>query len=77
MVGSNQRLRQSQASRRLVLAVVHKGGKEEKFQTAHWIEKLKDKKFKTRVLEIMDEQIIRKFDTREGSAEDFYDVDKE
>jgi len=28
------------------------------------------------VFEIMDEQIIRKFDTREGTAEDFYDVDK-
>jgi recombination protein RecA len=58
-------------------SLVHKDGKEEKFQSAHWIEKLKDKKFKTRVLEIMDEQIIRKFDTREGSAQDFYDVDKE
>ena len=39
--------------------------------------KLQDKKFKDRVFEIMDEEIIRKFDTREGSAEDFYDVDKE
>ena len=27
--------------------------------------------------EIMDDEIIRKFDVREGSAEDFYDVDKE
>ena len=48
-------------------SLVHKDGKEEKFQSAHWIEKLEDKKFKTRVLEIMDEQIIRKFNDRVGS----------
>ena len=58
-------------------SLVYKDGKEEKFQSAHWVEKLKDKKFKTRVFEIMDEQIIRKFDVREGNAADFYDVDKE
>ena len=58
-------------------SLVYKDGKEEKFQTAHWVEKLKDKKFKSRVFEIMDEEIIRKFDVREGSAADFYDVDKE
>ena len=58
-------------------SLVYKDGKEEKFQSAHWVEKLKDKKFKNRVFEIMDEQIIRKFDVREGSAADFYDVDKE
>ena len=58
-------------------ALVHKDGTEEKFQSAHWVSKLEDAKFKSRVFEIMDEEIIRKFDTREGSAEDFYDVDKE
>jgi hypothetical protein len=57
-------------------ALVYKDGTEEKFQSAHWVSKLQDEKFRNRVFEIMDEQIIRKFDTREGSAEDFYDVDK-
>jgi recombination protein RecA len=58
-------------------ALVHKDGTEEKFQSAHWVSKLQDEKFRNRVFEIMDEQIIRKFDVREGNAEDFYDVDKE
>jgi hypothetical protein len=57
--------------------LVHKDGTEEKFQSAHWVSKLQDEKFRNRVFEIMDEQIIRKFDVREGNAEDFYDVDKE
>ena len=52
-------------------------GKEEKFQRAHWTEKLQNENFRNRVFEIMDEEIIGKFDKREGSAEDFYDVDKE
>jgi hypothetical protein len=58
-------------------SLVHKDGTQEKFQSAHWLTKLEDEKFKNRVFEIMDEEIIRKFDTREGSAQDFYDVDKE
>ncbi len=58
-------------------ALVYKDGTEEKFQSAHWVSKLQDEKFRNRVFEIMDEQIIRKFDIREGNAEDFYDVDKE
>jgi hypothetical protein len=58
-------------------SLVHKDGTEEKFQSAHWVSKLEDEKFKNRVFEIMDEEIIRKFDVREGNAEDFYDVDKD
>ena len=58
-------------------SLVYKDGTEEKFQSAHWVSKLEDEKFKSRVFEIMDEEIIRKFDVREGSAADFYDVDKE
>ena len=45
----------------------------EKFQGSKWSEKLKNEKFRTRVLEIMDEEIIRKFDNRTGNAEDFYE----
>ena len=56
---------------------MHADGTEEKFQSAHWTDKLQDEKFRGRVFEIMDDEIIRKFDVREGSAEDFYDVDKE
>ena len=45
----------------------------EKFQAAKWTEKLQSDKFRKRVLEIMDEEIIMKFDKRTGSAEEFYE----
>ena len=49
----------------------------EKFQAAKWTEKLQDKKFKDRVLEVMDEEIIRKFDDRTGNAADYYEKEEE
>ena len=52
-------------------------GTSEKFQTATWLDKLQDNKFRSRVLEIMDEEIILKFKNREGEASYFYDVDSE
>ena len=52
-------------------------GTSTKFMASQWVEQLQDEDFRTRVYEIMDEEIIRKFDAREGSADDFYDVDKE
>jgi hypothetical protein len=58
-------------------SLVYKNGKEDKFQAAKWLEKLKDEKFKTRVLEIMDEDIIMRFEKKEGKAENFYDIDQE
>ena len=48
-----------------------------KFQAATWTKRLEDEGFKNRVFEIMDEEIIMKFDARVGDAKDFYDVDKE
>ena len=50
-------------------------GTTEKFQSATWMDKLQNQKFKDRVLEIMDEEIILKFQNREGDASNFYDVD--
>ena len=58
-------------------SLVYSDGTEEKFQSAHWLDKLEDDRFRNRVFEIMDEEIIKKFDNREGDAGDFYDVDKE
>jgi recombination protein RecA len=49
----------------------------EKFQGSGWVDKLQDKKFRTRVLEIMDEEIIRKFDDRTGNAADYYEKEEE
>jgi recombination protein RecA len=57
--------------------LVHKDGSEEKFQASKWDEKLEDKKFKDRVLELMDEEVILKFDERTGNAEDYYKEEEE
>ena len=57
-------------------SLIYKNGKAEKFQAAKWKEKLQDKKFKERVLQIMDEDIIMRFDKKEGKAEEFYDIDQ-
>ena len=38
-------------------------GKELKFRSSQWVDKLKDQKFKSLVFEIMDEEIIKKFDS--------------
>jgi recombination protein RecA len=57
--------------------LVHDDGQEEKFQASKWVEKMHDDKFRQRVYQIMDEEVIMKFHTREGNAEDFYDNDDE
>ena len=57
--------------------LIYEDGTSEKFQAAKWKEKLQDEKFKNRVLQIMDEEIILRFEKKEGSAESFYNVDPE
>ena len=48
-------------------------GKMVKFQPAKWDEKMKDPNFKQRVYDVMDEEVIQKFDKRLGKAKDFYE----
>lgn len=50
-------------------------GKEVKFQTTKWMEMLKDQAFKEQILRLMDKEIIQKFDSREGNAKNFYNID--
>tara|TARA_R110000765_G_scaffold229254_3_gene332769 strand:- start:1740 stop:2336 length:597 start_codon:yes stop_codon:yes gene_type:complete len=57
--------------------LVYENGKTEKFQGAKWKEKLQNKKFRDRVLQIMDEDIIMRFDKKEGKAGEFYDIDQQ
>jgi recombination protein RecA len=38
-------------------------GKEHKFRSKEWMEKLKDKKFKKMIIDIMDEELIKKFES--------------
>jgi len=52
-------------------------GKEIKFQSKDWKEKLKDNAFKEEVFKIMDKEIIHKFEAREGNAKNFYNIDDE
>jgi recombination protein RecA len=53
--------------------LVYEDGTTEKFQAAKWKEKLQSEKFRQRVLQIMDEEIVMKFDNRQGNAKDFYE----
>ena len=43
-----------------------------KFQATKWTERLQDEAFRKTVLDIMDEEVILKFDQRVGPAEEFY-----
>ena len=49
-------------------------GYEKKFQPSKWSDIIStDEEFKSHVLEIMDEEIIQKFDKRQGDAKNFYE----
>lgn len=65
-------LKQSGAWYSLIL----EDGTEKKFQRKGWVEELKDEKFRKRVLQIIDEDVIMKFDKRQGNAADFYDSEE-
>ncbi len=57
--------------------MVFDDGTTEKFQAAKWVEKMQNDKFRQQVYKIMDDEVIRKFDTRQGSASDFYENEEE
>ncbi len=56
-------------------SLVFEDGTKEKFQGANWIEKLRNDKFKKRVLELMDKELISNFVTKEGHASIYYNID--
>ena len=58
-------------------SLVYEDGTKEKFQAAKWLDKLKQEKFKNRVLQLIDEEVILKFDERAADAGEFYDIDSE
>ena len=57
--------------------LLYKDGSEDKFQPSKWKNMLTSEKFRDRVLNIMDEEVILKFDKRQGEAADFYDIENE
>ena len=48
-----------------------------KFQATKWTDRMAEEEFRSRVHEIMDEEVIYKFDKREGNAADFYEENDE
>ena len=69
----SDRLKQSGAW----FTLVKNDGTEEKFQRKMWTDKLKSEDFRESVLTIMDNDVIMKFDKREGKAEDYYDTEEQ
>ena len=43
--------------------ILDRDGKEHKFQRSQWLDKLKEDEFRAVVFDIMDEEIIRKFES--------------
>ena len=56
--------------------LVYEDGTFEKFQTAKWNEKLKDEKFRNRVLKILDEEVVLRFEKKVGDADFFYNIEE-
>ena len=51
-------------------------GNIKKFQPSKWTDCMQEKDFRERVINIMDEEIVKKFDKREGSASAFYESEE-
>lgn len=56
-------------------ALVYDDGTEQKFQATRWLDYMEDQKFKDRVLELMDIEVIGKYKDRQGDITAFEDVD--
>ena len=46
-------------------------------QSKHWLDKLKDIKFRERVLSVIDEEIVMKFENRTGDASHYYNLEED
>ena len=55
--------------------LVHPDGKEDKFQSKMWLEKMQEPDFRATAMEIFEQEIVLKFANREGPASEFYDLD--
>lgn len=56
--------------------LVYEDGTTEKFQASKWQSKLENENFRKRILTIMDEEVIMKFDKRIGEANEFYEEEE-
>ena len=55
----------------------YEDGTSEKFQATKWMKQLESDKFKKRILELMDIEVIGKYRDRQGDIESFENVDRE
>ena len=55
----------------------HEDGSKEKFQKTNWVNKLQDDKFRNRILQLIEQEVILKFEKKEADAKEFYDIDGE
>ena len=55
--------------------LIHIDGKEEKFQSKMWLDKMQEEKFRASVMDIFEKEVVLKFANRDGTASDFYDLD--
>ena len=55
------------------LTVVYQDGTIDKFRAADWAQKMKEPKFRERIFDLLNEEVILKFDKREGMASEFYE----
>jgi len=55
----------------------YKDGATDKFQSKQWLDKLKDQKFHDRVIELLEEEVVMKFDKRIGNASSYYTSDED
>ena len=55
----------------------HTDGTVDKFQKTGWLPKLQEDKFRQRVLDLIEEEVILKFENKTGNAADYYTIDGE
>lgn len=55
----------------------HEDGTEQKFQTSKWGELMLQEPFRNRILQLVDEEVVLKFDKRNVDADHFYNVEEE
>jgi len=55
--------------------LVYEDGTTEKFQATRWTEMLQNPKFKKRISQLMDTEVIGKYRDRQGNIESFEDID--
>jgi len=57
-------------------SLVYEDGNEEKFQVKKWADCMQQEKFRARVMQLLDEEVVLKFDKRLVEADRFYEEEE-